>query len=130
MALFKNLGKWRQYKGNLVKVLDKDAGIIIYGVPIETGVRLTKFLPYTSYRGLFKEDYLFEWVNYGEPHSIVTDDISQMEVVPKTYVDDIIKSYGQQAKLNESKRRLEHISIDLELPKMEEAYRKMHRDKK
>ncbi len=119
---------WREYIGNLVRVFDRYNSLIIYGVPISTDERLTRFLPYTSFRGLNSEDLIYEWINDGLPRSIRTETIFSMEVVPKSYVDSNIEVGKRKTQIAEMERRWKELSYGLELPKMEKQLKREQED--
>ena len=110
--------KWNIYHNKLVRVLNKDVNLIVYGVLIETKQDVSRFLPYTSYAGLFGEDRTYKWVNDGLPRSVKEEDISQMECVDKEYIDFMIEEGQKINKTIEDKKKIEGLELKLRLSEL------------
>lgn len=113
--------KWEMYLNKLVRVLSKDNSLIVYGVLIETDPKIARFLPYTSYKGFFGEDRKYEWVNDGTPRSVKDEEIVQIEVIDKGYVDSLIEKGKELSEIIEERIEADRLETKLRLIKIREV---------
>lgn len=64
--------------------------------------------------------FYYNWINEGKPFKLEKDKITGLHPIKMSEIEIIINNAKRSSDYNAKKQRYEEISLELELPKMEE----------
>ncbi len=121
--------KFEDYIDSFVKAMYFPTSSTFYGCVKSSDENLTRLMPYVTYmhKGEIES---FAWVHTGEPLSITNSSINAIHPVSEDEINFVINQVNNGLELSRKRRRLEEISVELQIPEMEKEFKRQKNKEK
>lgn len=120
----KNVEMFKGYKSGFVRITNKYDYTSFYGFLKDVNEGFITVFPYLTFR--IQEDGEAHpiLVEEGKPFRIRTDSAFIISPSSKEEINNLISSHERSTSISEKKKRLEEITVELQLIDMEKTYKK------
>ncbi len=114
----KNDGIWADYLDKFVRVCGPQGNLVVIGKLLETNFDRGMFFPYSTSRGTSLEDN-YVLIDQGDPRTIRSEIISDMEVIPQDYFDKILNDNQKINEIKQKKLKLDNLETEIKIIELE-----------
>ncbi len=115
----KNDGIWVDYLDKFVRVCGLQGNLVVIGKLLETYFDRSMFFPYSTSRGTSLEDN-YVLIDQGDPRTIRSEIISDMEVIPQEYFDKILNDNQKINEFKQKKLKLDNLETEIKIIELEQ----------